>query len=146
MESKSQRAKFMASAVAPAKGLLTVADLVEKFGPLPAERLRWNPAPGTATEKDVLAIHDREDRLFELVDGVLVEKAIGFRESRLATFLIAVLDAFVRPRQLGVVTAPDGTIRLWAGRVRIPDVAYFAWDRLPGRRLPAPVHGRPVVR
>jgi Uma2 family endonuclease len=35
-----------------------------------------------------------------------------------------------------LVTAPDGTIRLWAGRVRIPDVAFFSWDRMPGRRRP----------
>jgi Uma2 family endonuclease len=25
---------------------------------------------------------------------------------------------------------------LWAGRVRIPDVAFFSWKRLPGRRPP----------
>ena len=39
--------------------------------------------PGTATVDDVTAIHDRENRLCELVDGVLVEKVMGFRESRL---------------------------------------------------------------
>jgi len=46
----------------------------------------------------------------------------------------------VRPGNLGLVTAPDGTVRLWAGRVRIPDVAFFSWDRLPGRQRPqAPI-------
>jgi Uma2 family endonuclease len=27
-------------------------------------------------------------------------------------------------------------MRLWAGRVRIPDVAFTSWDRMPGRRRP----------
>jgi Uma2 family endonuclease len=43
---------------------------------------------------------------------------------------------FVRPRNLGLVTAPDGTMRLAPGLVRIPDVAFISWDRLPDRRVP----------
>src|SRR5262249_685554 len=61
---------------------------------------------------------------------------MGYSESVLASYLIVLLDTFVRPRNLGLVTAPDGTVRLWAGRVRIPDIAFFSWDRLPGRRRP----------
>jgi Uma2 family endonuclease len=126
----------MASAVAIPKGVLTVADLVEKFGPLPAERLRWNPAPGTATERDVVAIHDRENRLCELVDGVLVEKTVGFSESVLAALLAYYLTRFVKPRKLGLVAAADGMIRLAPSLVRIPDVSFISWNRLPGRRMP----------
>ena len=44
-----------------------------------------------ATEKDVLEVHAREERLCELVDGILVEKGMGFRESLLAGALIEVL-------------------------------------------------------
>jgi Uma2 family endonuclease len=75
-------------------------------------------------------------RLCELIDGVLVEKPMGVRESILAGYVIESLRGHVRPRNLGMITAPDGTIRLWPGRVRIPDVAYFSWDRLPDRRIP----------
>jgi Uma2 family endonuclease len=71
-----------------------------------------------------------------LIDGVLVEKAMGYRESVLAGYLHLMLETFVRPRNLGLVTVPDGTIRLWAGRVRIPDVAFLSWDRFPDRRVP----------
>ena len=39
---------------------------------------------GTATEKDVIEAEERENRLCELVDGTLVEKAVGFEESRVA--------------------------------------------------------------
>jgi Uma2 family endonuclease len=116
--------------------IVTLADLLEQLGDIAPARVRFRPVPGTATEKDVLAIHDREDRLYELVDGVLVEKAMGFRESLLAGMLIELLRGFVRARNLGLVTAPDGMMRLAASLVRIPDVAFISWDRFPNRRVP----------
>ena len=117
--------------------LETLADLLEHLGGIAPHRVRFCPAPGTATAEDVLALrHSAARRLCELVDGVLVEKAIGFRASCLASVLIAILLTFVRPRNLGLVTAPDGTMRLAPGLVRIPDVAFISWDRLPNRRMP----------
>jgi Uma2 family endonuclease len=114
-----------------------VADLLARLGNIPPERVLVRPPPGTATEADVLAaLEAPQKRICELIDGVLVEKAIGFTEAILTTYLIVLLDAFVRPRNLGLVTTPDGTIRLWPGRVRIPDVAFFSWDRMEGRRRP----------
>jgi Uma2 family endonuclease len=122
---------------ASAPPIETLADLLDQLGGVPLERIRFRPYPGTATEADVRAAMEApHKRLCELIEGVLVEKAMGYPESLLASYLIVLLDAFVRPRNLGLVTAPDGTVRLWAGRVRIPDVAFFAWDRLPGRRPP----------
>jgi len=119
--------------------IASLADLLEQLGGISPKRVRFRPAPGTATEKDVLAIHDHEDRLYELVHGVLVEKAIGFRESLLAGMLIEILGGFVRARNLGLVTAPDSTMRLAPGLVRIPDVAFISWDRFPNRRVPTTV-------
>jgi Uma2 family endonuclease len=113
----------------------TLADLLEHLGGIHPNRVRFRPAPGTATEKDVLAIHDREGRLYELVDGVLVEKAMGLSESLLSGALIEVLRGFVRPRNLGLVTVPDGMVRLAAGLIRIPDVTFISWERLPNRRV-----------
>ena len=40
------------------------------------------------------------------------------------------------PRNLGLVSGADGTIRLFPGLVRIPDVAFASWDRFPGRKIP----------
>ena len=62
----------------------TVADLLAHFGPIRHGRIRQDPPPGSATEQDVITIHDREQRLYELVDAVLVEKAMGVQESFLA--------------------------------------------------------------
>lgn len=113
-----------------------LADLIEHLGGIPPQRIRIHPAPGTATEKDVIDIEAREDRLCELIDGVLVEKAMGFRESHLAVVIIQALANFVRGNDLGIVTGADGTIRLARGLVRIPDCAFFAWQRLPGKAIP----------
>jgi Uma2 family endonuclease len=115
--------------------ILTLADLMKRLGNVPLERVRFHPPPGTAVEKDVLE-SDRIGVTCELVDGVLVEKAMSYRESLLAFFLSKMLDNFVRPSNLGLITGEQGTVRLFAGLVRIPDVAYTSWDRLPGRRVP----------
>jgi Uma2 family endonuclease len=115
----------------------TLAELVEWLGGIPLDRIRFHPAPGTATEDDVIAaLEAPRKRICELIDGVLVEKAMGYRESVLASLIIELLNAWVRPRNFGLVSAPDGTLRLWAGRVRIPDVAFTSWDRMPGRKRP----------
>lgn len=119
----------------------TLSDLIDALGGISPTRIIRCPPPGTATEADVLKLLEApRKRLCELIDGVLVEKPMGWKESVLAGFMITSLSNFVRPRKLGLVATPDGTIRLWPGRVRIPDVAFISWDRLPGRRLPdAPI-------
>jgi Uma2 family endonuclease len=114
----------------------TVADLQHQLGDIPAARIRLKPLPGTATEKDVLAIHAKEKRICELVDGTLVEKPMGMPESLLAAAIIESLRAFVRPRRLGLVAGEGGMMRLSSGLVRVPDVSFVSWDRLPGRRFP----------
>lgn len=114
----------------------TIADLLEQLGDISPHRVRMNPLPGRATEKDLLRINAREGRLFELVDRVLVEKAMGYAESILAVWLASQLENWVGPRNLGLVVGPDGTIRLFEGTVRMADVAFISWDRIPGRRVP----------
>jgi len=125
-----------ATAVLAAARVLTASELAARFGPISLSRIGFDPLPGLATEQDVLDWNDRHDRLYELVDGVLLEKTMGLRESLLAGAIITLLRLFVVPRNLGLVTAPDGLMRLTTGRVRIPDVAYISWDHVPGRRVP----------
>lgn len=114
----------------------TVADLLARLGGIGPERVRLHPAPGTATVRDVIHIDGPEDGLFELVDGNPVEKARGYLEGLLAIAVAAALRAFVRPRKLGVVNGADGMVQLFPGLVRMPDVAFARWDRLPGNRVP----------
>ena len=115
----------------------TLADLLEALGGIPPQRVLAEPPPGTATERDVLDADRRGDSLCELVDGVLVEKPMGVRESLLAGLILTCLRNFVDPRNLGLVTGPDGTLRLVPGLVRIPDVAFISWGRVPEGAVPA---------
>lgn len=124
-----------ASAAPSATPIETLADLMERLGNIPPQRVRFRPSIGGAVEKDVLEAAN-QGLVCELVDGVLVEKAMGYRESLLAMVLGHFLYEFVKPRHLGLITGEQGTMRLFAGLVRIPDVAFTSWDRLPGRRVP----------
>jgi len=118
----------------------TATDWWDALGQVPLERIVFDPWPGTATEADVIRLDDHEDRLCELVDGTLVEKAMGYLESLIAARIIVLLSKFVSPRKLGLVSAPDGMMRILARRVRIPDVAFVSFDRLPGGEIPtAPI-------
>ncbi len=84
----------------------------------------------------MLEVDAHEDRICELIEGVLVEKPMGLRESLLAVALAGLLRDYVMPRNLGLVTGTYGTIKLFPGLVRIPDVAFLSWDRIPGGRVP----------
>ncbi len=91
--------------------------------------------PGTATERDVIELHDRENRLFELVNGTLVEKVMGFDESIYALLLAASLIDHLKTHDVGKVVGSDGMLRLFPGMVRIPDAAFISWGRYPkGKR------------
>jgi Uma2 family endonuclease len=111
----------------------TLADLRRRLGAIPLERIWFHPAPGTATEKDVIAAEARENRLCELVDGTLVEKAMGFEESRLAGELLYHVRHYLGQNDLGICVGADGMMRIAPGLVRIPDLSFISWERLPGR-------------
>jgi Uma2 family endonuclease len=111
-------------------GQWSLADLLTHLGGIAAERVRLYPMPGTATEDDVLRIQREENRLCELVEGVLVEKVMGYHESVLAGWIIHLLHEYLEGKNLGDVTAPDGTMRLMPGLVRIPDVSFVSKRRL----------------
>jgi Uma2 family endonuclease len=115
----------------------TWEDRLSDLGNVPAIRVRLDPVPGTATVADVVRLRDTERRLYELVDGTLVEKAMGWQESFLAGILLQWLNNYLDQYRLGVATGPDGMTRLFGDTVRGPDVAFVTWERLPDGRLPS---------
>src|SRR5437763_15034566 len=84
----SNQERPMSTATITRPAIETLRDLVDRLGDIPLERIRFHPAPGTATEADVLARPDGVKRLCELVDGVLVEKAPDFYGSALSAVFI----------------------------------------------------------
>lgn len=118
----------------------TWEDRLHDLGNIPASRVRIDPAPGTATIEDVTRLRNIERRLYELVDGTLVEKSMGWQESLLAGILLHWLHGYLDIHRIGVATGPDGMTRLFGDTVRGPDVAFVAWDRMPNGQIPiAPI-------
>jgi len=114
----------------------TVADMLTHLGGIPLERIRMVPPPGMATEADVLQAKSRFHRICELIDGVLVEKTMGYYESFLAVEIAHLLKLFLQQHDLGIVLGEAGTLRILPGQVRIPDVCFLRWEQFPNRELP----------
>lgn len=110
-----------------------LAELHERLGGVPLERIRTTPYPGSATEADIEA---NGDAICELIDGVLVEKAMGTRESMLGMWINVKLGAFVEDHELGVVLGADGFIKVGKGNVRAPDGTFIAEADMAGDDYP----------
>jgi Uma2 family endonuclease len=115
----------------------TFADLWANLGCIPLERIHAVPAVGTATEDDVPRAEGRTGRICELIDGVLVEKAMGHLESLIAAKVIHCLMTFLERHDLGIVLGEAGTLKISPHQVRAPDVCFLAWERFPHRQFPA---------
>ena len=116
----------------------TLADVQARLAGFPPDRIRANPAPGTATEQDVLDALARSDRICELIDGTLVEKTMATNESMLAIMLAHILQGYLDMNNLGGLTGGDGLLKILPDQIRAPDVSFIRWERLPGRGSPKP--------
>ncbi|MBN2578493.1 MAG: Uma2 family endonuclease [Pirellulales bacterium] len=114
----------------------TMADVLSRLGNVPPERIRVNPAPGTATIQDVIDLDDHHDRLCELVDGILVEKTMGFDESNLALVLAHILGNYLEKHNLGIMAGEAGMMEILPNQVRIPDISFIRWERYRNRKNP----------
>ena len=118
--------------IATELALETLADLVERLGDVPLDRIRLRPLPGMATVDDVIRLSECEPKcLCELVDGVLVEKVAGHQESRLAALLIWALQDYLNSHDIGILAGADGPVQILSDQVRSPDVAFVPYDRIP---------------
>lgn len=124
----------MALLDAPASDL-TAEDLAARVGAVPLWRIRFDPAPGTATEADVERILRSEDQICELIDGVLVEKAVSDETAGIAAELMMALGTITRAQRSGWLLGPDGFIRLFGKDLRAPDISYVPKDQRPGGQL-----------
>lgn len=75
---------------------------------------------------------------YELVEGRLEEVGASPRSSAVAIAIASLLFAFVRRHKLGVVGGADWGAKLFTDpdTVRVPDVCFVRFERLPGGRVP----------
>jgi Uma2 family endonuclease len=90
-----------------------------------------------STPEDLLTTPDA--KLYELVDGQLVERAMGSESDWIGVEIITRLHNFVRARNLGLVLGPTSSYQCFRHdrkQVRKPDGSFIAAGRLPGNRVP----------
>ena len=113
----------------------TFADVVHDLGDIPLHRIRSLPYP--ATEKD---LNKPENKCCELIDGILVEKAMGANESVLGLYIGRVIGNHVAQDDLGAILGADGYFYLEGGQIRAPDVSFIPWSALPEEKIPERGH------
>jgi Uma2 family endonuclease len=114
----------------------TLGDVLHSLGDIAPERVRLDPKPGTATERDLLRAMKNTDRLYELVDGTLVEKVMGYNQGGLGMDIGRLLGKFLDEHDLGDLLGADTTMRLMPKLVRLPDVTFVRWERYPNGQRP----------
>lgn len=113
----------------------TTLDAPKLLG-IPAHRIVLEPAPGTATEEDVLHLLHHHDRICELIDGTLVEKPMGTRGGILASFIARCFWNFIDDENLGLVGGADSPFRMLRRNIRYPDVSFVPWSAMPDGEAP----------
>ncbi len=116
---------------------LATKELLQALGDIPPSRVRMTPWPGTATVADVERFTRGGNLIYELVDGTLVEKPMGFRESRLASVLGHFIEEYLDGNNIGMTAGEQGMLEILPNIVRGPDLSFISWDRLPNRECPA---------
>ncbi len=109
----------------------TMAQILRRLGDVSHARILWSPIPGTATIDDFLKVNRRSKRGYELVEGTLVRKPMGWKESAWTSFLTEKMNPLIRSGNLGFLTGEQGPYLLGTSQVRMPDVAFMPWSLLP---------------
>ncbi len=112
-----------------------LGEFLESLGGIPADRVCIDPPLGRATKQDLLHACERTDRLYELVEGTLVEKPMGHPESYLALELGFLIRTFLVANDLGFCTGADDLIEVLPDLVRGPDLAFTSWTKRPERTV-----------
>ena len=95
------------------------------------------PSQVSVTPEDLLALPDAVN--YELVDGQLVERTMGFESSEIAARIIILLGTFLRGKHLGRLAGADGSYQCFPDaprKVRKPDVSFIRTGRLVNDRSP----------
>src|SRR5262249_18986495 len=116
--------------------VVNVRDLIAHLGDIPPERIRMHPLPGTATEKDLLRLIEKTGIVCELIDGVLVEKGMGYREEVIGPLISHQIQSFLDGNDLGFLAGSAAARKLMPGLIRIPDVSCVRWEKPPDRCYP----------
>jgi len=124
--------------VARNRKLKNIAGLLKSLGSIPAKRVRMWPPPGTAMIDDLSANNDNPLRtcICELIDGTLVEKTVGARESKAALLLGMYTGNWNDELNLGYFLGEAGIVQVRENTGLGADLAFYRWDQYPDLKAP----------
>jgi Uma2 family endonuclease len=95
--------------------------------------LLTEPAPPTLAEPAFDWLNPPDGKLYELIDGVPVEKRVSFYSVWIASQIVTLLKLFAEPKGLGYVAAEVPVLGIFGrpNRHRRPDVVYVSRATLP---------------
>ncbi len=103
--------------------------MTERTGTTTADFLQW------------VRQQEAHNRLFELVDGEIVEKVASYTPSRIALKVGRFIGNWLDEHPIGSVTGADGSYIMAEAQVYMPDVGYISKARMPQapeREVPMP--------
>ena len=106
----------------------TFAEVSARVGDVPLDRILTRPEPGTATPDDLLNSAITRHRPCELIDGILVEKAMGSKEDGIGLWIAVQIFNFASFQNLGKLFGAQGGFVVGGMTVRMPDVSFYRWD------------------
>jgi Uma2 family endonuclease len=115
---------------------MDIQALLDRLGGISVDRLVTPPAPGTATVADVIAA-GKPAR--ELAEGTLIRRPPDPRTGLLVPRLMSLLMGHVSGPNLGILTNAIAPLEILPVIVRVPDIAFTPWSRLPDGIPPEPV-------
>jgi len=105
---------------------------VETVCPLPLNSMAVQERRYSLGEFHAFTIRDEyQDRLFELINGEIVEKVASFLPSKIAAWIATYFNMYLIEHPIGYVTGADGSYILSAENEFMPDVGYISKARLP---------------
>ena len=115
----------------------TFAELHERLGSVPLERIMMAPAPTTATRQDLITGCEYPYRgCCELIEGTFVLRCSTLLQSVMVGVLGARLSNFVEQTDAGVVLNSLCPFEFVAGSIRRISLCFIPWNRLPNDELP----------
>lgn len=117
--------------------MFTATDLANTFGDIPLVRICFSPLPGSATPDDLLRLNDGEGKHYELIDGTLIEKAMGSLEGFLASWIATQLHVYLDTNEIGAAFGDNVPFVFSPKLVYVPDAGFISANRMPGGQFPS---------
>ena len=105
-------------------------ELLKRLGGISPNRICLTPSPGKATEKDLVRLQKKNGRLFELVEGTLVEKPVGLDQALTGANILAPVWIYLRDHPIGRVCSADAMLRVLPELVRLPDISFLTLEQV----------------